>query len=205
MYRPGLITVGKFLALLAALSAAPFALLALLFWGAIAYFYVSTKLSPPAYSSSVTIPKLNATIKLEFYMIWDVTQESGKFLSISSPHGSVRNEIAGFDWVHNVRTSIYETPQGDITVLSPMEDDYIIHLQTLELKALSSFASSEDWTYIGAFDFGGPNHKLQFFPASQQSECIPMRMSDDASWLEMSRGKHRKRDCPNPPPSSDSG
>ena len=132
IYKPDFIAAGKFLALLAA----PFALLAFLFYGAIAYLYISTKFSPPAYSSSISIPELNATIKLEFYGVWDETQESGKFLTVSTPHGSVRSEIAGIDWVHNARTSIYETPQHDVAVLSPMEDDYIIHLQTLELKTL---------------------------------------------------------------------
>jgi hypothetical protein len=191
--KRGFITIGKLLALLAA----PFVLLALLFWGVIAYFYVSTKLGPPVHSSRITLPGLNATVTLEFYMIWDVTQESGRFLSISTPHGSARGEIAGFDWVHNARTSLYETPQRDVAVLGPMGDDYIIHLQTPELTTLSNFTSSEGWTYIGAFDLAGYNHSLQFFPALQQPECIPMRMEEDPSWLKMSRGEYRKRDCVN--------
>jgi hypothetical protein len=199
------ITIGKFLALLAALVSAPVILLAVLFWGAIAYFYFSTRLGPPEHSSRITLPELNATIKLEFYLIWDVTQESGRFLNISTPGGSVRGEIAGFDWVHNARTSIYETPQGDVAILGPMGDDYIVHLQTPELTTVSNFASSAGWTYIGAFDLAGPNHTLSFFPASQQSECIAMRTEEDASWLKMSRGEHRRRDCLNLPPLSNSG
>jgi hypothetical protein len=191
IYKPDFVAAGKFLALLAA----PFALLALLFCGAIAYLYLSTELSPPAYSSSISVPELNATIRLEFYMVWDETQESGKFLTVSTPHGSVRSEIAGFDWVHNARTSIYETPQHEIAILSPMEDDYIIHLRTLELKTLSPFVSSAGWRYIGAFDFGGPGHTLQFFLASQEAECIPMRTSSDEYWPKMSRGEYRKEDC----------
>jgi hypothetical protein len=181
---------------LIALLAAPFAFPVFLFYGTIAYLYISTKFSPPAYSSSISFPELNATIKLEFYRVWDETQESGKFLTASTARGSVRSEIAGFDWVHNARTSIYETPQHDVAILSPMEDDYIINLRMLELKTLSPFASSVGWRYIGAFDFGGAGHiGLQFFPASQQSECIPMRMSSDEYWAKLSRAEYRKEDC----------
>jgi hypothetical protein len=188
IYKPDFVAAGKFLALLAA----PFGLLALLFYGAIAYLYLSTKFSPPVYSASVSIPELNTTIKLEFYMVWDEMQESGRYLTVSTQKTSVRSEIDGFDWVHNARTSIYETPQHKIAVLGPMESDYVIDPRRIELNHLSPFASSVGWNYIGAFDFGGASHALQFFPASQQSECIPMRTSSDE---KMSRAEYRKEDC----------
>ena len=184
------ILIGMVLALLAA----PSALFALAY-GAITYLYLSVVFSPPAYSSSISISELNATIKLEFNMIWDVTQESGVFLTASTPRGSVRGEITGFDWLHNARHSIYETPQHEVAVLSPGEDDYVVDLRTLELKTLSPFASSVGWKYIGAFDFGRPGHALQFFPASQHPECIPMRTSRDEYWPRMSRAEYRKEDC----------
>jgi hypothetical protein len=177
-----------------ALLAAPFALFALL-CGAITCLYLSTVLGPPAHASIVSVPDLNATIKLEFYMVWDETQESGRFITASTPRGSVHSKIEGFDWLHNARTSIYETPQHDVAVLGPTALDYIIHLQTLELTTLSPFASSVGWKYIGAFDFGGPSHTLQFFPASQEAECIPMRTSRDEYWPKMSRAEYRKEDC----------
>src|SRR6266404_866432 len=183
IYKPDFVTSGKFLALLAA----PFGLLALLFC-VIAYLYLSTIFGPPVYSASVFIPELNTTIKLDFYMVWDwdETQESGRYLTVSTQKASVRSEIDGFDWVHNARTSIYETPEHEIAVLGPMETDYVIDPRRIELKNLSPFASSVGWNYIGAFDFGGASHTLQFFPASQQSECIPMRTSSDEYWPKMS-------------------
>ena len=128
-------------------------------------------------------------------MVWDETKESGRYLTISSSTASVRSEIAGFDWSHNARTSIYETAEHKIAVLGPMESDYTVDPQTMKLKELPPYSSSVGWTYIGAFDFGGPGRTLQFFPALQQSECIPMRMSRDEYWRKMPRADYRKRDC----------
>jgi hypothetical protein len=190
IYKRDFVTSGTFLALLAI----PLGLLALPLF-VIAYLHLSTIFSPPVHSASVFIPKLNTTVKLDFYMIWDVTKESGRYLTVSSQEASVRSEIFGFDWVHNARTSVYETPEHKIVVLGPAGSDYIIDPRRGELKHLSTFASSVGWTYIGAFDFGGSNHALQFFPASQQLECIPMLMSRGESWPDMSRAEYRKEDC----------
>jgi hypothetical protein len=191
IYKPDFVAAGKFLALLAA----PFGLLALLFYGAIAYLYLSTKFSPPLHSASVLIPELNTTVKLEFYGVWDEARESGRYLTVSTQTASFRSEIDGFDWVHNPRTSIYETPEHVIAILGPTKTDYFIDPSMIELKNLSPFASSVGWHYIGAFDFGGASHTLQFIPASQQSECIPMRMSRDEYWPKMSRAEYRQEDC----------
>jgi hypothetical protein len=191
IYKPDFVAAGKFLAILAA----PFVLLALLCFGAIAYLYLSTKFGPPAYSASVSIPELNARIRLEFYMVWDETTESGRYLTISTSKASVRSEIPGFDWSHNARTSIYETPEHKIAVLGPMESNHIFDPQTMTLKELPAYAPSVGWNYLGAFDFGAPGPTLQFFPALQQSECIPMRMSSDEYWRKMPRGDFRKQDC----------
>jgi hypothetical protein len=191
IYKPDFIAAGKFLALLAA----PFALLALLFYGAIAYLYLSTKFSPPVYSASVLIPELNTTVKLEFYMVWDEAQESGRYITVSTQTASIRNEMDGFDWVHNPRTSIYETPEHVIAILGPTNSDYFIDPRMAVLRNLSPFASSTGWHYIGAFDFDGPGHALKFIPASQQSECIPMRTSRNEYWPQMSRAEYRKEDC----------
>jgi hypothetical protein len=190
IYKSDFIAAGKFLALLAA----PFFLLAFLCCAAIAYLYLSTKFSPPAHSASISIPELNASIRLEFYMVWDETEESGRYLAISTSKASIRSEIGGFDWSHNARTSIYETPEHKMAVLGPMESDYMFDPQTMTLNGLPSYASSVGWKYIGAFDFGA-SRTFQFFSALQQSECIPMRMSSDESWQKMSRADYRKEDC----------
>ena len=190
VHKRDFFTSGKFLALLAI----PFGLLALPFF-VLAYLHLSTIFSPPVHSASVFIPELNATIKLDFYMVWDVTQESGRYLTVSSQEASVRSQIYGFDWVHNARTSVYETPDRKIVVLGPVGADYVIDPRRGELKSLSSFASSVGWNYIGAFDFGRAYHTLHFFPASQQPECIPMLTSRDESWPKMSRAEYRKEDC----------
>ena len=190
VYKRDFFDSGKFLALLAI----PFGLLALPLF-VIAYLHLSTIFSPPVHSASVFIPELNATIKLDFYMVWDVTQESGRCLTVSTQKASVRSQIYGFDWVHNARTSVYETPDHKIVVLGPVGADYVIDPRRGELKNLSSFASSVGWNYIGAFDFGRAYHTLHFFPASQQPECIPMLTSRGESWPEMSRGEYRKEDC----------
>ena len=190
VHKRDFFTSGKFLALLAI----PFGLLALPFF-VLAYLHLSTIFSPPVHSASVFIPELNATIKLDFYMVWDETQESGRYLTVSTQEASVRSQIYGFDWVHNARTSVYETPDRKIVVLGPVGADYVIDPRRGELKSLSSFASSVGWNYIGAFDFGRAYHTLHFFPASQQPECIPMLTSRDESWPKMSRAEYRKEDC----------
>ena len=190
VYKRDFFDSGKFLALLAI----PFGLLALPLF-VIAYLHLSTILSPPVYSASVSIPELGTTIKLDFYMVWDETQESGRYLTVSTQKASVRSVIEGFDWFHNARTSIYQTPDHKIVVLGPMEADYIIDPRRLELKSLSSYASSVGWNYIGAFDIGGAGPTLQFFPASRQSECIPMRMSREDYWEKMSCAEYRKQNC----------
>jgi len=69
VYKRDFFDSGKFLALLAI----PFGLLALPLF-VIAYLHLSTILSPPVYSASVSIPELGTTIKLDFYMVWDETQ-----------------------------------------------------------------------------------------------------------------------------------
>jgi hypothetical protein len=189
VYKRDFVTSGKFLALLAV----PLGLLALPLF-VVAYLHLSTIFSPPVYSASVVIPELNTIIKLDFYMVWDETQESGRYLTVSTQQASVRSQIDGFDWVHNTRTSVYVTPERNIAVLGPMGDDYVIDPRRSELKNLPSFASSVDWKYIGAFDWGA-NNTLQFVPASQQSECIPMRTSNDEYWPKMSRAEYRKQDC----------
>ena len=191
IYKPHFVAAGKSLALLAA----PFALLALLFYGAMACLYLSTKHSPLVYWAEASVPELNTTIKLELHRVWDEAEESGRYLTVSTQKASVRREIHGFDWAHNARTSIYETSEHEIAVLGVHQADYVIDLRRMELKDLSSYASSVGWTYIGAFDFGGASHTLQFFPASQQPECIPMRSSSDEYWPKMSRAEYRKEDC----------
>jgi hypothetical protein len=154
-----------------------------------------SQISPPVHSASVLIPELNTTVKLEFYGVWDEARESGRYLTVSTQTASVRSEIDGFDWVHNPRTSIYETPEHVIAILGPAQTDYFIDPSMIGLKNLSPFASSVGWHYIGAFDFGGASHTLQFIPASQQSECIPMRKSRDEYWPKMSRAEYRQEDC----------
>ena len=86
IYKRDFVTSGKFLALLAV----PLGLLALPLF-VIAYLHLSTIFSPPVHSASVFIPELNTTIKLDFYLIWDVTQESGRYLTVSTQKASVRS------------------------------------------------------------------------------------------------------------------
>jgi hypothetical protein len=191
IYKRDFVTSGKFLALLAI----PLGLLACSSFFVIAYLHLSTIFSPPVHSASVIIPELNTTIKLDLYVVWDETQESGRYLTVSTQKASVRSQIDGFDWGHNARTSIYQTPEHTIAVLGPMETDYVIDPRRVELKSLSPYASSVGWNYIGAFDIGGAGPMLQFFPASRQPECIPMRTSREEYWTKMSRAEYRKQNC----------
>jgi hypothetical protein len=138
------------------------------------------------------IPELRTTLTLRFFYIWDVQTENGRYLTIETPHDHIKIAMTAWDWAHNSRTSVYLTPAGKIAIVGPMGDDYLVSLDPLTTKKAKG--SSDDWTYLGAFDYENfhtpadwnnlsrVGRELRFITAAEQVECIPMRGSTIYEW-----------------------
>jgi hypothetical protein len=149
----------------------------------------------PAHSASTTIPDLETDLTLRFYYTWDENTDAGRYLYVNTPRGRTRIAMTAFDWAHNSRTSIYLTPEREIAVLGPSGDDYLVSLDPLTTKVAAGV--SENWAYLGAFDFqltedGG--RPLRFVSAAEQAECIPM-LSEGPYQADKVRTIARQRNC----------
>jgi hypothetical protein len=155
----------------------------------------------PAHSASTTIPDLKTDLTLRFYYTWDENTDSGRYLYVDTPRGRIGVHMTAFDWAHNARTSIYLTPERKIAILGPAVDDYLVSLDSLTAKAVAAkpaAGASENWTYLGAFDFEfveGGGRLLRFVGTSEQSECIPMLMEGPYQTYTIRTGA-RQRNCP---------
>ena len=154
----------------------------------------------PVHSASYRVPGTDTTVKLE---LWSTTGDgdSGRYLTLTSSRGSVKYNMPGFDWAHRARTSLYLDLAGDenLAVLGP-DDDILI---SNELKISRAFrVPSEDWIYLGAFDFVPPavqghDRDLGFVPAggqNEQKECIPTYR--DQRYDFEPRNSARQNRCP---------
>ena len=129
----------------------------------------------PAYSASTAIADLRTNLTLRFYYIWDEQADRGRYLSITTPGGKTRIAMRAFDWAHNSRTSIYVTPERQIGIIGPIDDDYLVSSDPP--RSMTARGPSDDWSYLGAFDFEvlpGGAERLRFISAAEQAECIPM-------------------------------
>ena len=129
----------------------------------------------PAYSASTGIVDLRTILTLRFYYIWDEQADRGRYLSITTPDGTTRIAMRAFDWAHNSRTSIYVTPERKIGIIGPIDDDYLVSSDSPQTMRAGGY--SDDWSYLGAFDFQllpGGAQRLRFVSAAEQAECIPM-------------------------------
>ena len=146
----------------------------------------------PAVSAKAFVAELDTSVKLELYGVLDVRNSSGRYLVIDSPKGRISSNIAGFDWAHWSRTSLYLTEDRKIAVLGVLCSDYIIDPSNLTIENLAGNAASDGWTYLGAFD-GGSN--LKFIPATAQRECNPTAMSEEEPPQEVARKQSRHESC----------
>ena len=149
----------------------------------------------PAHSASTKIPDLETDLTLRFYYTWDENADAGRYLYVNAPSGRIRIAMTAFDWAHNSRTSVYLTPERKIAVLGPAGDDYLVSLDPLTTKVAAGV--SENWAYLGAFDFqpaedGG--RPLRFVSAAEQAECIPM-LSEGPYQAYKTRTSARQRNC----------
>ena len=148
----------------------------------------------PAHSASTKIPDLETDLTLRFYYTWN-DADSGRYLYINAPSGRIRIAMTAFDWAHNGRTSIYLTTERKVAVLGPSGDDYLVSLDPLTTNVATG--TSENWVYLGAFDFQlaeGGWQSLRFVGATEQAECVPM-LSEGPYQAYKVRTSARQRNC----------
>jgi hypothetical protein len=154
----------------------------------------------PVFSENFRIPGYDVTVRLEFFRTNDTfrdgMQESGRYLTLTTSHGRIVYNMPGWDWPHRARTSLYLADGKSIAILGPDGEDILI--DTDQLKVSRAFRiPSDDWTYLGAFDFvqpivGGYDRSLRFIPAAKQAECVPQHPPNQ--WVV--RAATRQSRCP---------
>ena len=130
----------------------------------------------PAHSASVHLAEIDATVSLAFYWVWDERGDnSGRYLTVRSPKGSVTHQMWGFDWAHFPRTRIYLT--GDQAISVHVTGECRAFVSPALLVAYDSpWATSDTWRYLGAFDLvsapeRGPGAwQMRFIPASERPQ-----------------------------------
>lgn len=181
----------------------PVVLVAIVIALTLAHSYVVSNVRP-AWSASTRITELETDLTLQFYLVWDVSNDPGRYLYVDAPAGRIRIHMMAFDWAHNSRTSVYLTPNRTIAVLGPIGDDHLIspdapgaiRLPGVD-EADSAGIASRNWTYLGAFDYvlnvNGPK-SFRFVDATEQAECIPM-LSNGPYKEYAVRAKARRTNC----------
>jgi hypothetical protein len=181
--------------------ASPF-LVAVAVLGAPVVGWVAYSLLVPAYSARFQIPESGTTVGLEFFWandLWrDGLSEKTRYITVTSPRGTVKYSMDGWDWAHRARTSVYVTnDEKSLAVLGPDHEDVVIDIE--QLKVSRAFRiTSQDWTYLGAFDFvpsviRGRDRTFRFIPASEQAECVPTEPNGSKLWAP--RNSARKSRC----------
>jgi hypothetical protein len=77
----------------------------------------------PAHPAAFYIKKVDATVGLKFYWIWNETRDN-RYLTVRTPQGTVTYPMCGFDWAHWSRTNIYLA--GDQKIASWVRSTAII-------------------------------------------------------------------------------
>lgn len=161
--------------------------------------YVGYYMLVPRYSAVAEFEKLGFNLRLDLFLSDDEQRDSGRYLTVINGGSYHMAMLAGWDWAHKARTSIYLIDSGHIAVASPLGYDYRITLRPFAIAPAGS-DSSEGWLYLGAFDFAFPpagRARLQFFD-STLAECIPMGTDDPSRWAGKPRAQARRATCPTP-------
>ena len=152
----------------------------------------------PRYSAVEDFDKLGFNLRLDLYLTTDEARDSGKYLSVISGGAYHTSMIAGWDWAHRARTSIYSIDANHIAVLGALGYDYKITLKPFDFNPIVS-GSGEGWQYLGAFDFVfPPGHSPRLVFSDRVAECIPMGTIDPSKWVGKPRQQARQVSCPPP-------
>jgi hypothetical protein len=162
--------------------------------------YVGYYMLVPRYSAVADFDKLGFNLRLDFYLSDDEARDSGRYLSVINGGSYHTVMIPGWNWSHHARTSVYRIDANHLAVLSALGYDDKITLTPFAFAPIVS-DPGEGWQYLGAFDFNFPPGKpprLEFFPAAQLAECIPMGTDDPNKWADKPRAAARRDSCPTP-------
>jgi hypothetical protein len=128
----------------------------------------------PAHTARVELDQIGATVEIAFYYTFG-ERIDGRTLTISTRWGRVTQRICGYDWAHRARTNLYLTADRRIAILG--SENGCEALATITPLAITDRidGSTQDWTYLGVFDFTPQTRRrvFRFFPAAEQAECVP--------------------------------
>jgi hypothetical protein len=161
--------------------------------------YVGYYLLVPRYSAVAEFEQLGFNLRLDLFLSDDERRDSGRYLYVINGGSYHAVMLAGWDWAHNARTSVYRIDDGHLAVASALGYDYAITLQPFAAAPMVA-DSGEGWQYLGAFDFIFPPGRrpwLRFFD-SRLAECIPMGRGDPSRWTAKPRAEARRATCPSP-------
>jgi len=162
--------------------------------------YVGFYMLVPRYSAVEDFDRLGFNLRLDLYLTSDEARDSGRYLSVINGGSYHTSMIAGWDWSHRARTSIYSIDANHIAVLSALGYDYEITLKPFDFSPIVS-DSGEEWQYLGAFDFAfPPGHSPRLVFSDRLAECIPMGTIDPSKWVGKPREQARQVNCPPPRP-----
>ena len=162
--------------------------------------YVAFYTQVPAYSAAVHFDQLGFNLRLDLYLTANETRDSGRYLAVINGGYLHTVMLAGGDWAHFARTSLYRIDANHLAVLVPLGRDYEVTLQPFALAPRVS-GGGEGWQYLGAFDFSFPSEekaRLGFYD-QELAECIPMGKTDRLTWAAMPRAAARAAQCPSAP------
>lgn len=160
--------------------------------------YVGYYMLVPRYTSVAYFEDLGFNLRLDFYLTDDEARDTGRYLSVISDGSYITQMLAGWDWSHRARTSVYLIDPAHVAVLSALGNDYEISLKPVGFVPLTA-AGAEQWRYLGAFDFTfppGARPRLEFFDAQALPECIPMGLVPPSEWGTKPRAAARHPNCP---------
>ena len=156
----------------------------------------------PHYSAETSVPSTDVKLRLDCFLTADGTNAGLYLVATTSRGGAVSATLWTTECVHLARTSIYRVDDSSIAVLGPTESDYRLSLTPLRFARERSGSLSDNWQYLGVFDFDEIKkgaRRLRFFEAREQPECIPMAM-DQVDWSGLARAAARHPTCPGPRP-----
>jgi hypothetical protein len=163
--------------------------------------YVGYYLMVPRYSAVAEFERYGFNLRLDLFLSNDEGRDSGRYLSAINGSSYETRMMAGWDWAHRARTSVYRIDANHLAVASAFGYDYKITLKPFDFAPIVS-DTGEGWQYLGAYDFAFPpkrKPRLMFFDP-QVAECIPMGTIDPGRWATMPRPQARQASCPSPSP-----
>jgi hypothetical protein len=163
--------------------------------------YTAWYMMVPRYSAVRDFDKYGFNVRLDLFLTDNEAHDSGRYLSVIHDNGYYTTMIPGWDWAHRARTGLYRIDDNHLAVLSAQGHDEEITIKPFAIMPIKKGARSDNWEYLGAFDFIFPPRtgaRLEFFDPQKLAECVPMGNDDPAGWTKEPRAQARRAACPTP-------